>query len=91
MDADGRLSAGALDAVLPLFADECVGGVQLPVRIRRVRGSILTLLQDLEFWGVCAIAQLGRIGSGTVSLGGNGQFTRLTALLELGQQPWRAR
>jgi cellulose synthase/poly-beta-1,6-N-acetylglucosamine synthase-like glycosyltransferase len=52
MDADGRLSDGAIDAVLPLFADERVGGVQLPVRIRRVRGSILTLLQDLEFWGV---------------------------------------
>ena len=75
MDADGRLSDGALDAVLPLFADSRVGGVQLPVRIRRVRGSVLTLLQDLEFWGVCAVAQLGRIGSGTVSLGGNGQFT----------------
>jgi 1,2-diacylglycerol 3-beta-glucosyltransferase len=91
MDADGRLSDGALDAVLPLFADERVGGVQLPVRIRRVKGSILTLLQDLEFWGVCAVAQLGRISSGTVSLGGNGQFTRLAALLELGDSPWRAR
>jgi cellulose synthase/poly-beta-1,6-N-acetylglucosamine synthase-like glycosyltransferase len=91
MDADGRLSDGALDAVLPLFSDERVGGVQLPVRIRRVRGSILTLLQDLEFWGVCAVAQLGRIGCGTVSLGGNGQFTRLSALLELGTKPWRAR
>jgi 1,2-diacylglycerol 3-beta-glucosyltransferase len=91
MDADGRLSAGAVDAVLPLFADERVGGVQLPVRIRRVKGSMLTLLQDLEFWGVCAVAQLGRIGSGTVSLGGNGQFTRLSALLELGTHPWRAR
>jgi 1,2-diacylglycerol 3-beta-glucosyltransferase len=91
MDADGRLSDGAVDAVLPLFADERVGGVQLPVRIRRVKGSVLTLLQDLEFWGVCAVAQLGRIGSGTVSLGGNGQFTRLGALLELGDRPWRAR
>ena len=91
MDADGRLSEGAVDAVLPLFADERVGGVQLPVRIRRVKGSVLTLLQDLEFWGVCAVAQLGRIGSGTVSLGGNGQFTRLAALLELGDRPWRAR
>jgi 1,2-diacylglycerol 3-beta-glucosyltransferase len=91
MDADGRLSDGAVDAVLPLFADERVGGVQLPVRIRRVKGSVLTLLQDLEFWGVCAVAQLGRIGSGTVSLGGNGQFTRLAALLELGDRPWRAR
>ncbi|HEY1618923.1 MAG TPA: glycosyltransferase [Streptosporangiaceae bacterium] len=89
MDADGRLSDGALDAVLPLFADPQVGGVQLPVRIRN-RGSILTRMQDLEFWGVCAVAQLGRIASGTVSLGGNGQFTRLAAILEMGDQPWQA-
>ncbi|HMG65060.1 MAG TPA: glycosyltransferase, partial [Streptosporangiaceae bacterium] len=34
MDADGRLSPGALDEVLPLFADPRIGGVQLPVRIR---------------------------------------------------------
>jgi 1,2-diacylglycerol 3-beta-glucosyltransferase len=89
MDADGRLSDGALDAVLPLFADQQVGGVQLPVRIRN-RHSLLTVMQDLEFWGVCAIAQLGRIASGTVSLGGNGQFTRLAALLEMGPSPWQA-
>jgi 1,2-diacylglycerol 3-beta-glucosyltransferase len=89
MDADGRLSDGALDVVLPLFEDQRVGGVQLPVRIRN-RGSLLTVLQDLEFWGVCAVAQLGRMASGTVSLGGNGQFTRLAALLEIGPEPWQA-
>ncbi|MEP7023088.1 MAG: glycosyltransferase [Actinomycetota bacterium] len=87
MDADGRLSPGALDAVLPLFSDPRIGGVQLPVRIRN-RGSLLTIMQDVEFWGVCAIAQLGRIASGTVSLGGNGQFTRLRALLDLRRSPW---
>ncbi len=89
MDADGRLSPGALDAVLPLFTDQQVGGVQLPVQIRN-RHSLLTIMQDLEFWGVCAVAQLGRIASGTVSLGGNGQFTRLAALLEMGPAPWQA-
>jgi 1,2-diacylglycerol 3-beta-glucosyltransferase len=89
MDADGRLSEGALDVVLPLFEDPRVGGVQLPVRIRN-RTSVLTVMQDLEFWGVCAVAQLGRMACGTVSLGGNGQFTRLAALLEMGPAPWRA-
>ena len=58
MDADGRLSEGALDVVLPLFDDPRVGGVQLAVRIRN-RTSVLTVMQDLEFWGVCAVAQLG--------------------------------
>jgi cellulose synthase/poly-beta-1,6-N-acetylglucosamine synthase-like glycosyltransferase len=60
------------------------------VRIRNT-GSLLTILQDLEFWGVAAIGQIGRNATGTVSLGGNGQFTRLTALLELGRDPWRRR
>jgi 1,2-diacylglycerol 3-beta-glucosyltransferase len=87
MDADGRLSRRALDGVLPLFRDSRVGGVQLPVRIRN-RNSLLTKLQDVEFYGA-GIAQLGRTISGTVSLGGNGQFTRLSALLELQRAPWQ--
>jgi len=90
MDADGELSPRALDEVLPLFCDARVGGVQLPVRIRNT-GSLLTTLQDLEFWGVAAIGQIGRNATGTVSLGGNGQFTRLSALLGLGRSPWRPR
>jgi 1,2-diacylglycerol 3-beta-glucosyltransferase len=89
MDADGRLSAKVLDAVLPLFANDHVGGVQLPVRIRN-RHSLLTRMQDVEFWGSSAVAQLGRTKFGTVSLGGNGQFTRLSALLGLGRDPWQA-
>ncbi|MBO0807013.1 MAG: glycosyltransferase [Actinobacteria bacterium] len=90
MDADGELSHGSLYEVLPLFSDARVGGVQLPVRIRNAH-SLLTMLQDLEFWGVAAVGQIGRNVTGTVSLGGNGQFTRLTALLELGREPWRPR
>lgn len=90
MDADGELSPRALDEVLPLFSDGRVGGVQLPVKIRNT-GSLLTTLQDLEFWGVAAVSQVGRNATGTVSLGGNGQFTRLTALLALGREPWRPR
>ncbi|HET7018788.1 MAG TPA: glycosyltransferase [Streptosporangiaceae bacterium] len=90
MDADGELSPGALHEVQPLFCDSRIGGVQLQVRIRNT-SSLLTVLQDLEFWGVAAIGQIGRNATGTVSLGGNGQFTRLTALLELGRDPWRRR
>jgi 1,2-diacylglycerol 3-beta-glucosyltransferase len=89
MDADGRLSAGAPDAVLPLFADPEVGGVQLAVRIRNRRDGLLPRLQDALFLGLSAAFQLARVRCGTVSLGGNGQFTRLTALLELDRDPWR--
>ncbi len=87
MDADGRLSAGAVACVSALFDDAEVGGVQLAVRIRN-RDSLLTMVQDFEFWGVSAIAQIGRVRTGTVSLGGNGQFSRLSALIGLGRPPW---
>ncbi|MBX3284539.1 MAG: glycosyltransferase family 2 protein [Actinobacteria bacterium] len=89
MDADGRLSDGALGHVLPLFADPRVGGAQLIVRIRN-RERLLGLIQDVEFYGMTATSQIGRTRTGTVSLGGNGQFTRLTALTDLGRPPWTA-
>jgi 1,2-diacylglycerol 3-beta-glucosyltransferase len=87
MDADGRLSEGAIKAVLPTFGDASVGGVQLPVEIRN-QTSLVTKMVHFEFWGYSAISQFGRNLSRTVSLGGNGQFTRLSALLELGEAPW---
>lgn len=89
MDADGRLSDGALDQVLPVFANDAVGGVQLQVRIRN-RHTFLTRFQDYQFWGLAAITQFGRQATGTVSLGGNGQFARLSALDETGERPWSA-
>lgn len=87
MDADGRLSEGAIRQVLHLFDDPRVGGVQLPVRIRN-RNRLITVMQDLEFWTLSAVSQFGRIRTQTVSLGGNGQFTRLSALLGLEREPW---
>ncbi len=87
MDADGRLSPGAIPDVVSRFSDEAVGGLQLPVRIRN-QTNLITRLQDFEFWGVSALAQVARMRTGSVSLGGNGQFTRLSALLELDGDPW---
>ncbi|WP_205014017.1 glycosyltransferase [Nocardioides albidus] len=89
MDADGRLSDGALHEVLPLFDDPTVGGVQLGVRIRNRDSNLLARFQDHQFWALAALAQYGRVATGTVSLGGNGQFSRLTALRELGEEPWK--
>ncbi|MBM3676439.1 MAG: glycosyltransferase [Actinobacteria bacterium] len=87
MDADGRLSPGAIPAVLSRFNRPEVGGVQLPVRIRN-RRTFLARMQDFEFWGMSAIAQMARIRTRSVSLGGNGQFTRLAALKSVGDAPW---
>ncbi len=88
MDADGLLSDGALAEVLPLFDDSAVGGAQLAVRIRNRSDNFLLQYQDHQFWTLSSLTQFGRIGTDSVSLGGNGQFTRLSALLEIGEQPW---
>jgi 1,2-diacylglycerol 3-beta-glucosyltransferase len=87
MDADGRLSPGAVNAALAQFDDSRVAGVQLIVRIRD-RRKLIAQFQDIEFWVISALSQLARSMSGTVSLGGNGQFTRLSALQELDGDPW---
>lgn len=88
MDADGRLSDGAFSHVLPLFEDDTVGGVQLAVRIRNRERNFLTRFQDFQFWSMSAVTQFGRRKTGTVSLGGNGQFTRMSALEGLNALPW---
>lgn len=87
MDADGRMSKSGLFAALRGFKDNRVGAVQLIVRIRN-RKKLITRFQDVEFWMISAMSQFARTVSGTVSLGGNAQFTRLTALDMLGGEPW---
>ncbi|MGA5129993.1 glycosyltransferase [Streptomyces olivoreticuli] len=87
LDADGRMTPGAASQVVPLFGAPTVGGAQLAVRIRG-RGHGALRLQDLEFWGLSAMNQFGRVSTGSVSMGGNGQFTRLSALDTIGEQPW---
>ncbi|MEV4439911.1 glycosyltransferase family 2 protein [Streptomyces sp. NPDC049577] len=87
LDADGRMTPGAASRVTERFADPAVGGAQLTVRIRgRHRWALR--LQDLEFWALSALTQYGRTATGTVSMGGNGQFSRLSALDSVGPRPW---
>ena len=88
VDADGTLEPEALDEVARLFADPSVGGVQMGVIIGNAREGLIARCQDLEFVGFTHLAQAARDRIGSVGLGGNGQFTRLRALRELGQTPW---
>jgi 1,2-diacylglycerol 3-beta-glucosyltransferase len=89
VDADGRLEPGALDEVVRLFADPEVGGVQMGVIIDNAPEGLIPRCQDLEFVGFSHLAQAARDRIGSVGLGGNGQFTRLTALRSLGGTlPW---
>ena len=88
VDADGHLESDALHEVARLFADPRVAGVQIGVIIGNAREGLLERCQDLEFVGFSHLAQAARDRIGSVGLGGNGQFTRLTALRSLGRPPW---
>jgi cellulose synthase/poly-beta-1,6-N-acetylglucosamine synthase-like glycosyltransferase len=88
LDADGRLDPEAPATVAPMFDDPTVAGVQIGVRINNRFTSLLARMQDVEFVVYTELFQRGRRHFGSVGLGGNGQFMRLVALLELGDAPW---
>ena len=88
VDADGRIDPHALAMARPYFADPTVGAVQIGVRINNRTTSRLARMQDMEFVLYTEIFQRGRRHLGSVGLGGNGQFMRLSALRSLGAAPW---
>ena len=88
VDADGRVEPHSLAAVAPYFADPSVGAVQIGVRINNRGMSRLARMQDMEFVIYTEVFQRGRRHLGSVGLGGNGQFMRLSALRSLGEAPW---
>lgn len=90
LDADGRLEPFALEEVRHGLADPGVGAVQIGVRIGNRRHSLLARMQDVEFVLNTEVYQRGRRHLGSVGLGGNGQFVRLSALDSLGVSPWNA-
>jgi glycosyltransferase involved in cell wall biosynthesis len=87
IDGDGRGSDNLLTEVREALAVPRVGAVQARVRISN-RDRLLGAVQDLEFGCVADASQLVRSRLGSVGLGGNGQFTRLSALRVLGSDPW---
>ena len=88
VDADGRLASHSLTEVAPYFRDPRVGAVQIGVRMYNAGTSLLTRMQDLEFVTFTEVFQRARERLGSVGLGGNGQFARLSALESLGDAPW---
>jgi 1,2-diacylglycerol 3-beta-glucosyltransferase len=88
MDADGRLSPNALYEVSPYFADPKSAAVQIGVRMYNRAASLIARMQDIEFVTFTHIFQRARQRTGSVGLGGNGQFNRLSALADLGDEPW---
>lgn len=88
MDADGRLDADAPDRAAEYFLDPKVGAVQVAVRISNRGDSTLARLQDMEFVTYTDVFQGARDVWGVAGLGGNGQFVRLAAHLDLMPAPW---
>ncbi|HZX02120.1 glycosyltransferase [Kribbella sp.] len=107
VDADGALAPNCLDACAAdhLFGDSAIGAVQVevrmlnrdtepdwPSRLRRWAALKLVQLQDMEFRTAISAIQHSRAHAGTVAMGGNGQFTRLSALDTIARgtgEPWR--
>lgn len=89
LDADGRLSPSALDDATSFFCSRRVGAVQVAVKIRNAKESVVARMQDMEFVGFSFMVQTARDRLGSVGLGGNGQFTRMSALADLGDRPWQ--
>jgi cellulose synthase/poly-beta-1,6-N-acetylglucosamine synthase-like glycosyltransferase len=107
VDADGRPAPNCLGicAAESLFGDAGIGAVQVDVRmsnrdtpaaeargLRRRLGALLVRMQDLEFRTAIAAIQKSRGYTGTISMGGNGQFARLSALRAIAgpdNGPWR--
>jgi 1,2-diacylglycerol 3-beta-glucosyltransferase len=89
-----------------LFGDPSVSAVQIQVRMvdhvpdlagrlagpaRTRAGRLLVRMQDLEFAGPIAAMQVLRRHLGSVGMGGNGQFTRLSSLYKVSRTygtPW---
>jgi len=88
VDADGWMGPNCLVEVAPFFAEPGLAAVQVGVRMHNARDNVLALMQDTEFVFFTEAFQRGRQRIGSVGLGGNGQFTRLSALMELGDTPW---
>lgn len=88
LDADGRVAPNIIEAVNPYFDDTQAGAVQVGVRISNAQTNTLTKWQNFEFLTFARISQKAREYLGSVGLGGNGQFVRLSALASLSGTPW---
>lgn len=106
LDADGRLDPACPARISGprFFSDPSVGAVQVRVHIRplttdtdggrwkRALARLVVQLQDVEFSGVIAAMELLRRHAGSVGMGGNGQFTRLSVLegiADVHGAPWQ--
>lgn len=86
-----QLQVRVTDDVDGLAAADLASLVEAVDRPARRRDTWLVQLQDLEFTGPIAAMQSLRRRTGSVGMGGNGQFTRMSALDRIADEfgtPW---
>lgn len=90
LDADTFIKRSLLERVaVIMYNDPKAGMVQTRVRIGiSTRDYFLPLMQDIEFFNYINQMQNVREYMGTVGAAGNGQFNRLSAMEQLGEEPW---
>lgn len=88
LDADCEVEPNFLRAVSPYFDDAKTAGVQTGVRMMNGHDNLVTLWQQCEFTTFNWVFSRAHETLGSASLGGNGQFVRLSALASLGGMPW---
>lgn len=90
IDADTIVKRSLLElTAISFYEDPNIGMVQARIRIgESTRHYFLPFLQDLEFFTYINQMQNLREYTGTVAAAGNGQFNRLSAMEQLGEQPW---
>jgi cellulose synthase/poly-beta-1,6-N-acetylglucosamine synthase-like glycosyltransferase len=90
LDADTFMKRSLLERVALIMSNDPKAGlVQTRVRIgTSTRDFFLPLMQDIEFFSFVNRIQNVREYMGTVAAAGNGQFNRLSAMEQLGEEPW---
>ncbi len=88
MDADGQVEPDLLQRIAAYFGASQTAAVQTAVRMLNAKENLITRWQQYEFVTFNWIFSRARESIGSGSLGGNGQFVRLSAPTSLGGQPW---
>ena len=87
-DADVYMSENVLDEAVGILQHSDAGAVQAPVSITGSESNLLLLMQDIEFMTFSYLMQQARHWIGSVGMGGNGQFSRYSAMKLIGERPW---
>ncbi|GMA65781.1 glycosyltransferase (plasmid) [Alicyclobacillus fastidiosus] len=88
-DSDVYMDQKVINEVTSMFQSSAdIGAVQAPVSIKGANENLWLLMQDIEFQAFFHFIQKARNWISSVAMGGNGQFTRYSAMKKLGPQPW---